>query len=564
MMAMILAAGVGSRLSPLTLFMPKPMVPVCNKPVMEHIIDLLAQHQVKTVVANLHYLPDQIERHFGNGQRWGVNLTYSLERSLLGTAGAVKRVADIFDETFLVLMGDAISDLDLTAMLAFHRGSQSKVTIALHEVADPSRFGVAQVDGHGRIQRFQEKPEPGTQVSNLASMGFYILEPDILDLIPAGTVYDFGRELFPLLLDKGVPFYGYRSNCYWSDVGSFGEYRAAQGAMLNGRLRTALLPGRKVAPGLWQGRNVVIHPKARITAPALIGDNCQVGADAEIGPNAVLGNNVIVAEGATVSGSVVLDGTYVGRLVNVQDAVVNRNCLVNVPSNTSVFVSDNFLLGEVGEDVVLRGVARTMEWLAGFALAVASLPLFLIAFVAALFAGSGTLIERVALATNDPRTLRESARLGWRAVTLHRFRADLSTALGRWLDRTGLRDLPGLIAVLKGDLALVGVGPLTPDQAGELTDEWQQQRFHAPAGLIGLWYLNGAAQPGGKLPLDEQLIVDSYYAVTRTWKEDMRIILKTPGALLRRLFQSRARPGRRATGAHAISTDAIGTHAAAG
>ena len=319
-------------------------------------------------------------------------------------------------------------------------------------------------------------------------------------------------------------------------MGSFGEYRAAQTAMLNGQVKTALLPGRKVAPGIWQGRNVVIHPRAHITPPVLIGDNCQIEADAEIGPNTVLGNNVIVADGATVSESVVLEGTYVGKLVNVQDAVVNRNCLVNVPSNTSVFVSDNFLLGEVGEGVVLRGLGRVLEWVAGLVLLFVSVPLWIVSLGVALFAGQGALFEKELRATHNPRMLWESAKMGWRTVAVYRLRADLATAAGRWLDRTGLRDLPGLISVLKGDLALVGTGPLTASQVGQMTEEWQHQRFRAPAGLTGLWYLNSADQPDGRLPLEEQLIVDSYYAVTRTWKEDVRILFKTPGAWLSRLW----------------------------
>ena len=537
MIAMILAAGVGTRLSPLTLFMPKPMVPISNKPVMEHIIDLLAQHQVKTIVANLHYLPDQIESYFGNGQRWGVNLTYSLERDLLGTAGAVKRVEDIFDDTFFVLMGDAITDLDLTAMLAFHRQQKALVSIALHQVDDPSRFGVVQIDGQGKILGFQEKPKAEEALSNLVSMGVYILEPEVLQLIPAETVFDFGHQLFPLLLQKGLPFYGFQSECYWSDVGSFSEYRAAQSAVLTDQVRTALLSGRKVAPFHWQGRNVIIHPSASLIPPVLIGNNCQIDARVVIGPNTVVGNNVIVSEGATIANSVVLDGTYVGKLVNVQDAVVNRNCLVNVPSNTSVFVSDNFLLGEVGEGVVLRGFGRTMEWLTGLVLFVLSLPLWLVAGMAALFSGKGALLQKSLRVTSQPSLLWENARIGSRVVSVYGFRAGQDTSAGRWLERTGLCYLPALFSVLKGDLALVGTGPLSPEQAEQITEEWQQQRFQAPAGLTGLWYINRSNQAGAAMSLEEQLIVDSYYAVTHNWKEDLKIFLQTPAAWLRLLFQ---------------------------
>jgi len=534
MKAMILAAGVGSRLSPLTLFMAKPMVPVVNKPVMEHIIELLARHAVKEIVANLHYLPHHIERYFGDGRRWGVHITYSLERELLGTAGAVRRMASHFDNTFLVVMGDALTDLDLQAIVAFHRQRGAQATIALHEVEDPTRYGVVQVDETGRILRFQEKPKHEEAVSNLVNMGVYIFEPPILDLIPPGEVYDFGHQLFPRLLEEGVPFYGYRADCYWSDVGSFGEYRRAQSAILGGEVRGIRIPGRQVAEGIWQGRGVGVHPRARLVPPVVIGDNCQVRADAIVGPETVLGSHVIVDEGATVVGSTVLDGTYVGRLVNVQEAVVNRNCLVSVPASASVFVADRFLLGEVGEEALVRGLGRALEWAGALALFLASLPLWPLAALLARLSGPGPLLVLRESATSDPQALRETGRVGWRAVQVRRFRADPSARAGRLLHRLGLAGLPGLLHVLRGDLALVGVGPLTPAQAEGLTEDWQRQRFLYPAGLIGLWYVSG----GGNMSLEEQLILDGYYAVTRTWRDDLRILWQTPGAWWRRLWRA--------------------------
>ena len=538
MIAMILAAGVGSRLSPLTLFMPKPMVPIANKPVMEHIIDQLARGGITQIVANLNYLPEQIENYFGSGQRWGVNLSYSLEKELLGTAGAVKRVEDIFDDTLVVLMGDSLTDLDLKAMLAFHRERQAQVTIALHTVEDPSRFGVVLTGEQGRILSFQEKPPLAEAASNMVSMGVYILEPSVLKLIPENTPYDFGHQLFPLLLEQGLPFYGFESDCYYSDVGSFGELRAAQFALLNEQVRGAMLPARKTAPGIWQGRNTTIHPSARLVPPLLIGDDSQINANAEIGPNAVIGNHVIIEEGATISGSAILDGTYVGRLVNVQDSVVNRNCLINVPANTSVFVADHFMLGEVSESVVLRGLGRAGEWLAALLLLLLSLPFWLIATLVALFAGRGPLLGSVQRATHDPQMQWESGKIGWRTVSVARFRSDPATPAGRWLRRTGMCDLPGLVAVLKGELALVGPGVISPLQAEALVEDWQRRRFLVPAGVTGLWYVNGSgAADGDELGLlEERLIVDSYYAATRTFKADLTILLQTPGAWLKRLF----------------------------
>jgi mannose-1-phosphate guanylyltransferase len=533
MKAMILAAGVGSRLSPLTLFLPKPMVPIVNKPVMEHIIELLAYHNIKEIIVNLHNQPHLIESYFGDGRRWGVHITYSLERELLGTAGAVRRMASHFDDTFVVMMGDAITDLDLEAMVAFHRERKAQATIALHPVDDPTLFGVVQVHASGRILRFQEKPTREEALSNLANMGVYIFEPSILDLIPPRTMYDFGHHLFPLLLEKGVPFYGYQADCYWSDIGTFSEYRRTQGAILRGEALLIRIPGRQVSEGVWQGRNVTVHPRARLVPPLVIGDNCQIRADAIIGPETVLGHHVIVDEGATVVGSTVLDGTYVGRLVNVQEAVVNRNCLISVPAATSVFVADRFLLGEVAEEALARGVRRALEWVGALVLFLASFPLWPLAALLAWLNGRGPLLVQEPRATADPEALRLTGRVGWRTVYLPRFRDEPVTWAGRLLRRLGLAGLPGLLSVLRGELALVGVGPLTPDQAETLTEDWQRQRFLHPAGLTGLWYVSSNEDT----TLEAQLIVDSYYAVTRTWRDDLRILWQTPGAWWRRLRQ---------------------------
>ncbi len=556
MKAMILAAGVGSRLSPLTLFMPKPMVPVVNKPVMEHIVELLARHDVKEIIANLHYMPHHVERYFGDGRRWGVHITYSLERELLGTAGAVRRVASHFDDTFVVLMGDAITDLDLGAAVAFHRERGAQATIVLRQ-GDEGTGGrgdeetrgqgdegtgrqgdeeaTIEIDETGRILRFGlvngESNDQSTNLPIYQSASIYILEPPILNLIPPGEVYDFGHQLFPRLLEEKVPFYGYRADCYWSDVGSFAEYRRAQSAILGGEVRSVRIPGRQVAESVWQGRNVAVHPTARLVPPVVIGDNCQIRTDAIVGPETVLGHNVIVDEGATVVGSTVLDGTYVGRLVNVQEAVVNRNCLVSVPASASVFVADRFLLGEVGEEAVIRDLGHALEWIGALALLIVSLPLWPLA---ALLARLGPLLVTEPCATADPQTVRETGQVGWRTVHIRRFRADPATRAGRLLRRLGLAGLPGLLHVLHGDVALVGVGPLTPDQADGLAEDWQRQRFLCPAGLTGLWYVSGDRDTS----LEEQLIVDSYYAATRTWRKDLRILWQTPGAWWRRLRHS--------------------------
>lgn len=227
MKAMVLAAGVGSRLGHITADIPKPMAPVGGKPVMEHIINLLRLYGIRDIIANLHYLPEKIMDHFGDGSGHGIRLTYSVEETLLGTAGGVKNNQWFLDETFLVISGDALTDINLASFLNFHREKKALATIALKEVADVEQFGVVITDETGRIRSFQEKPKKEEALSNLVNTGIYIFEPEIFDLIPERQFYDFGRNLFPLLVEKGMPFYGYPMEGYWCDIGTVDTYEKA-------------------------------------------------------------------------------------------------------------------------------------------------------------------------------------------------------------------------------------------------------------------------------------------------------------------------------------------------
>lgn len=251
MKGMILAAGVGSRLGPITADKPKPMALVCGKPVMEHIVNLLRLYGIRDVAANLHYLPEVIMDYFGDGGKYGIRLTYSVEETLLGTAGGVKNQQWFLDETFLVISGDALTDIDLAGFLKFHREKQALASIALKEVADVEQFGVVITDAGDRIRRFQEKPKKAEALSNLVNTGIYIFEPEIFDLIPRGEFYDFGRSLFPLLVEKGAPFYGCRMDGYWCDIGTVETYEKACLDASAGLVR--LYDGDGRAPGTVSG-----------------------------------------------------------------------------------------------------------------------------------------------------------------------------------------------------------------------------------------------------------------------------------------------------------------------
>ena len=236
MKAMILGAGAGTRLSPLTDKCPKPMLPIGGKPLLEHTLALLRHHEIKEVVINLHHNPDVITGHFGDGSMLGLQITYSYEDQLLGTAGAVRKVAECFDETFIVIYGDVFTNVDLTELYNFHQLHRSSVTIGLYRVTNPSECGLVELDGNGRILRFIEKPAPNEMFTDLANAGVYVVEPDILDHIPEDVPSDFGHDIFPCLLNNGMLLSGYLILDYLIDIGSFEKYEKAKRDWKEGKL----------------------------------------------------------------------------------------------------------------------------------------------------------------------------------------------------------------------------------------------------------------------------------------------------------------------------------------
>jgi len=334
MKAMILAAGVGSRLDPLTRNVPKPMVPIVNRPVMEHIVELLKRHGFNEIMVNLYYLGEQIETHFGDGSRWGVRIHYSKEDRLWGDAGSVKRCEHFFDDTFVVIGGDDITDLDLTRLLRYHEEKRAIATIALSLVDDPSEYGIALLNERGRITRFLEKPRGEVIFSNAANTGVYVFEPEIFDLIPRGVTYGFGANLLPLLLEQRRPFYGFLTSSYWKDVGNLRTYQQTHVDAMQGRV-SLRIPYPETRKYVWIGINVKIDPTAEIGYPVIIGNNCEIGPGAKVLEYSVLGDNCVVEDNATVQESILWEGAVVMRDTMLVRCVVGKGC--RVKSNAAVF-----------------------------------------------------------------------------------------------------------------------------------------------------------------------------------------------------------------------------------
>lgn len=329
MRAVLMAGGSGTRLRPLTCDLPKPMVPILNRPIAEHIINLLKRHHITEVIATLHYLPDVLRDYFQDGSDFGVQMTYAVEEDQpLGTAGCVKNIAELLDETFLVISGDSITDFDLTGAIEFHKQNKSKATLILTRVPNPIEFGVVITDSEGRITRFLEKPSTSEIFSDTVNTGTYILEPEVLEYLPANVECDFSKDLFPLLLDKNEPMYGYVADGYWCDVGHLDAYREAQYDGLEHKVKLDFAYKEK-SNRLWVGQNTFIDPTARIEAPVVIGDNCRIGARVIIEGGTVIGDNVTIGADANLKRPIVWNGAIIGEEAHLSACVISRGTRVD-------------------------------------------------------------------------------------------------------------------------------------------------------------------------------------------------------------------------------------------
>jgi NDP-sugar pyrophosphorylase family protein len=320
MKAMVLAAGPAPFLRPLTDFLPKPMMPIANRPVVHHLLNLLHRHDIREVGINVHDAPQVLERYFGDGSQLDMSIRWSHEPELLGTAGGTKKLEDFWEgETILVTSGDGLHDIDVTALLGHHRRTEALATLVVKPVADPSPYGVAILDRETRLRGFQERPHRDEARSDLANCGVYVLEPALLDRIPADTYVDFGRDIWPSLVAAGEPVYAYMTMAYWNDVGNLDALREGILDAVLGRVRVDV-PGEEVAPGVWAedgcridpaaqvdgpvvlGRNVVVEAGAQVRGPAAIGADCHVGRGAAIRRAALLPGSVVPDEGLAVAG----------------------------------------------------------------------------------------------------------------------------------------------------------------------------------------------------------------------------------------------------------------------
>lgn len=341
---MILAAGQGTRVRPLTRDLPKPMVPILGKPVMEYLIEHLARHGITQIMVNVAYHHQRIEEYFGDGSRWGVEIGYAYEGVRdhgdilprpMGSAGGMRRIQDFggfFDESTLVLCGDALIDLDITAALAEHKAKAALASVVALDVPlqDVQSYGIVVADAQGRIESFQEKPKPSEAKSTLASTGIYIFEPEVLQHVPAGKVYDIGSELFPQLVEQQLPFYVQNRPFHWIDIGRVSDYWSVLQRVMKGEVADMQMPGREIKPGVWVGLNTSIDwDQVKIEGPVYIGSSVRVEPGATITGPAWIGHGCIIRSGAKITRSVLFEYTRIAADMHFSEMIVSRHYCVD-------------------------------------------------------------------------------------------------------------------------------------------------------------------------------------------------------------------------------------------
>ncbi|MFH0860231.1 MAG: DUF5752 family protein [Candidatus Altiarchaeota archaeon] len=352
MKAAILAGGLGTRLRPLTFTKSKPMIPLVNSPVIEHIIAYLKSHRIRDIAITTNYRRDELIGHLGTGDRYGVRLSYPVEETPLGTAGSVKNIEGYFDRTFVVIQGDNITDINLRDLIKFHKKSGGLCTIAVKKVEDSAKYGVVRMDDHGMVTEFIEKPGNGLK-HNLINTGLYVMEPGIFEYIPKNQFFDFSRDLFPVMKEKGL-LYGKRMSGFWSDIGDPSGYKAAQSWMLQNLEESHMdYPNVEIRNAVHVGDNVSLGNGTMVIGPVAIDDDTIIEDDCMIGPNTMISRGSVIKSGTCILGSVFFNNVRIGEKSHTEGCMVAEDCTIGYGSTiqTNAMIGSNCRIG-YGVDIM--------------------------------------------------------------------------------------------------------------------------------------------------------------------------------------------------------------------
>jgi len=489
-------------LAPLTSWIPEFLLPVVNKPIVEHLIELLVRHHIEEILLIVKHMPYETENYFGDGSRWGVRLSYSLLSSYRGITDALGRIeASKLEGSFLCLPADLVTDLDISDFINVQRQGQGDICLASTTIGpDQPKLQHATTEGLEAID-FYPLIMNGEAFKSFIKLGPHGVSPDVPNRL--GREHDIVNT--------------YCSPFNFQRVKSLADLVMVNRRALEGDFKSILIPGKAMKEGLWLGRNCRIHPNAKLEAPLLIGDHCNIQGGSSIGPGTVIGNQVIIDQGASVRDSLVLSNTYVGPLTEIKDALIKKNWMFQIPRMLHVHMGDDLILG----DLEKRTLASKGERLLNLVLALFSLilvsPLLVTLFLYHLiFPSQKFFFSEKRLHTYGRMNLDGE-------TTLQSF--DL------FLFRSGnrlIRKIPGLINVIRGDLNMVGVSPLTDEESRHLPEEWKDLRVNTPLGLFHLWEL----EVRDDLDWEEKMVMESYYAATRSTWWDLKIFFKALFAMM--------------------------------
>ncbi len=328
MKAIIIAGGFGTRLRPLTYNTPKSIVPVANRPLLLHQVELLAKYGIKEIILNLHYLSQSIKTVIEDIKKTGVKIEYSIEETPLGTAGAVKAAEEFFSEgPMLVFNGDILTDMNLSELIKFHEKKKARATLTLVRVEDPTTYGLVITDLEGRVERFIEKPSWEAVTTNTINAGIYVIDPKIFRDVAPGVEYSFERELFPKLLEAHEPIYGHELKAYWIDIGNPTKYKKVHHAILDEEVRVKIL-GRRMPKDVWIDDRVEIEESTKILGPVLIGKGCRIGKDSRINHHTVIGDRVEIGDNSIIEDSIIWEGVRVGDEAHLENCIIGFNCVI--------------------------------------------------------------------------------------------------------------------------------------------------------------------------------------------------------------------------------------------
>jgi NDP-sugar pyrophosphorylase family protein len=548
MQAIILATNEERKLPPLTDTMPGPLIPVIDRPVMAMTVEILARSGQKRILISLYNQGGSIAAYFGSGKHWGVDLEYVAQREIWGSAGSLTWAGRLLDQTFLVMPGDALIDIDVAAALAFHQAHGGPATVILHSPVAGSRAPLCHL---GPDAQLADTGKP------LSVTGAFIFEPSVINHIPGRSKLDILNDLLPAIVAAGEPVYGFQMAGYWSPLDTLSSFQEAQQVVLYSAfkenapemfaegpraiVRHPSLSSRQIVPGVWVGLNHSIHPSVKIAAPVYIGENSYIGREVEIGAGTVIGSNVVIDDEATVSGSTIMSDTYIGQLLKVEGRIVTEKSISDPASGETTEVLDPFLLSRAGtQSEGPNQFARTLNTVVAVALIVVSSPLMLLFWFIALISSVGRPIARNSRL--GQRITNADGSPGLYTFNLLNFQTRRRNGSylpgGRWIERWEFNRLPELFNVLRGDMDLVGVKPLRPEDANYLNEEWHQKRHDTRAGMTGLWY----QETDPSSDLDTVIIADVYYTATRTWRSDLMLFLRTPSIWARRHLRRHTTP----------------------